>query len=30
MVAGSSGAYFYIADTVIRMDSYRPSTLRNR
>lgn len=24
MVAGSSGAYFYIADTVIQMDSYLP------
>lgn len=24
LVAGSSGAYFYIADTVIQMDSYRP------
>lgn len=24
MVAGSSGAYFYIADTVIQMDCYRP------
>lgn len=24
MVAGSSGAYFYIADTIIQMDCYRP------
>lgn len=24
MVAGSSGAYFYVADTVIQMDSYKP------
>ena len=24
LVAGSSGAYFFIADTVIQMDSYRP------
>lgn len=24
LVAGSSGAYFYIADTVIQMDNYRP------
>ena len=24
MVAGSSGAYFYIADTVLQMDCYRP------
>ena len=24
LVAGSSGAFFHIADTVIQMDSYRP------
>lgn len=24
MVAGSSGAYFYVADTIIQMDHYRP------
>ena len=24
MVAGSSGAYFYIADTIIQMDCYVP------
>lgn len=27
LVAGSSGAYFFIADTVIQMDSYRPSDI---
>ena len=24
LVAGSSGAYFFIADTIIQMDAYRP------
>ena len=24
LVAGSSGAFFHIADTIIQMDSYRP------
>lgn len=27
LVAGSSGAYFFIADTVIQMDSYRPADI---
>ena len=30
LVAGSSGAYFYIADTVIQMDSYRPLDITER
>lgn len=30
LVAGSSGAYFYIADTVIQMDSYRPCDITNQ
>lgn len=27
LVAGSSGAYFYIADTIIQMDRYRPTDI---
>ena len=27
LVAGSSGAYFYIADTIIQMDNYRPEDI---
>lgn len=30
MVAGSSGAYFYIADTIIQMDCYRPLDITER
>lgn len=30
MVAGSSGAYFYIADTIIQMDCYRPFDITER
>ncbi len=30
MVAGSSGAYFYIADTVIQMDCYRPFAITEK
>ncbi len=30
MVAGSSGAYFYIADTIIQMDCYRPFDITRR
>lgn len=30
LVAGSSGAYFYIADTVIQMESYRPFDITER
>lgn len=30
LVAGSSGAYFFIADTVIQMDSYRPYDITER
>lgn len=30
MVAGSSGAYFYIADTVIQMDCYRPVDITDK
>ncbi|MDO5417224.1 MAG: ABC-ATPase domain-containing protein [Lachnospiraceae bacterium] len=30
MVAGSSGAYFYIADTIIQMDCYRPMDITAR
>lgn len=30
MVAGSSGAYFYIADTIIQMDCYRPFDITDR
>ncbi len=30
MVAGSSGAYFYIADTIIQMDCYRPQDITQR
>lgn len=30
MVAGSSGAYFYIADTIIQMDCYRPQDITER
>ncbi len=30
MVAGSSGAYFYIADTIVQMDCYRPFDITER
>lgn len=30
MVAGSSGAYFYIADTIVQMDCYRPFDITGR
>lgn len=30
LVAGSSGAYFYIADTVIQMENYRPYDITER
>lgn len=30
MVAGSSGAYFYIADTIIQMDCYEPFDITGR
>ena len=30
LVAGSSGAYFFIADTIIQMDAYRPFDITKR
>lgn len=30
MVAGSSGAYFYIADTIVQMDHYKPLDITER
>ncbi|MCI8516874.1 MAG: ABC-ATPase domain-containing protein [Hungatella sp.] len=30
LVAGSSGAFFYIADTILQMDSYRPMDITGR
>lgn len=30
LVAGSSGAFFHVADTVIQMDSYRPLDMKER
>lgn len=30
MVAGSSGAYFYAADTILQMDHYQPYDITNR
>ncbi len=30
LVAGSSGAFFYIADTILQMDSYRPIDITGR
>ena len=30
MVAGSSGAYFYIADTILQMDCYEPLDITDK
>ena len=30
MVAGSSGAYFYIADTILQMDCYEPYDITDK